>query len=578
MEAFLLKTYRRLVPGLLKRVLSAGLKERLFEALLYLGSRPQLEDLRLTSRARAAERRGDWAAAETLWQALLLRHLPETAPDDPEGRPVTQQPAATEGGAGGSQQQLRHAAARLRRARARRALALYAAGQQRAADELVCRVVESLPDHRLLKVEPTILDAASTYIRRALVADGALPRRSAAAAGPPRRIAVCLDILKVSEVHTHARMIFAICRNLMRLDPGIETHLVITRERFAVTTPVVSPSFGPGREAEIAAMARAAMGDAPDGRFRLHLHEGHGLEGVVRTCASILALEPDLILYGGGHRGLYSNESRLVRHVLYPDFPTVFFYIQSNNQVDPRLDLIIARGPHAIHGDPGGARIRVQPYPTVADANPAEAAPAFDPQRLDRPLIVSAITGVRLNQQLSQADPAMLERLFALLDAVPGAHWQFIGAADPEAAARDIPAVRRRVAAGQMTILPVLPFDEFRACLVRAALFVHPPGFTGGSGGAAVARAAGVPILTCRNSDVSGRQPPETVFDAGDMRGLVRLAARLLTDPDAWQATVRRQFEHTAWIRETSAQGFYACLAEAGEAFLRRAAAAGPAR
>lgn len=579
MERFLLKSYRRLIPNRLKRALSAELKARVLEILLYLTSRPGFADLRLRHRARTAERGGDWEAASRCWQGLALLSRPEVAEtDDPAATPPALIPPLPGMAEEDALRKTRYALTGLRRARAHRALALYAEGRDRHAAELVCRVVESLPDHRVLKNDPVILEAAATWLRRALAEDGFAPGSGAApAATPPRRIVLCLDVLKVSDVHTHARVLFSICRNLLTLDPAIETHLVVTGERFAATTPIVAPIFHPGRAAEVAAMARAAMKDHAGTRFHLHMFDSPGLEGVAATCRKILGIAPDVMLYGGGHRGFFSNESRLVRHALYEHLPTAFFYVQSNNEIDPALDMVIARGPHRIIGNPGAARVRVQPYPTIDPAEAAPPPPAILPGKRESGVIVSAIAGLRMNQRLAQQDRATLEALFSVLDRVPGTVWHFIGASDPAALARDLPVIGRRVARGQIVVHGVLPFEAFRKRVGGAALFIHPPGFTGGSGGAAVARDAGVPILTTRDSDVSGRQPPGTIFADTEPRALAQRAVEVLRDPAEWEAVVRAQIAHKAWIRETAPQGFYDCLAEAVDLYQRRRSGAGEA-
>ena len=579
MERFLLKSYRRLVPNRLKRALSAELKARVLEVLLYFTSRPGLADLKLRHRAMTAGRRGDWEGAMRHWQALALRGHPGG-----EGDPATTPPALIPPRPGMASEdalrKLRYALAGLRHARARQALALYAQGRDRAAAELVCRIVESLPDHRVLKNDPVLLEAVTAWLRRALDEDGYGPaaRGARPASGPegrPRRIVLCLDILKVSSVHTHARVLFSICRNLLALDPGIETHLVVTRERFAVSTPIVAPTFHPHRSAEVETLARAAMADHVGTRFHLHMFDSPGLEGVAATCRAILDLKPDVMLYGGGHRGFFSNESRLVRHALYPHLPTAFFYVQSNNEVDPLLDMVIARGPHRIIGDPGAARVRVQPYPTIDPSEIVPPPPVVDPSKRKSGVIVSAIAGLRMNQRLAQQDRAVIETLLSVLDRAPGTVWHFIGAADPEALARDLPAIGRRVARGQIVVHPVLPFEAFRERVAGAALFLHPPGFTGGSGGAAVARDMGVPILTTRDSDVSGRQPAGTIFADTEVKAMAARAVEILRDPSEWEAVVRAQIAHKAWIRETAAQGFHACLTEAVEAYRLRRDGAG---
>ncbi|WP_425041402.1 hypothetical protein [Primorskyibacter sp. S187A] len=570
MERLFLSGYRKLVPNRLKRALPKSLKARVREALSYFTARPGLKDLHLRHQAMAAEKQGDWAAAMGHWQHLaILSHPPRGEAGDPPAVLTPLQPDAPEDDA---LRKTRHALAGLRRARAHQAMALFAQGDTRKAAALVAQVVESLPDHRMLKNEPIILDAVSHYLRRALAEDGQGPETVTVSAQKPHVIVLCLDILKISDVHTHARVLFAICRNLLELDPNLTTHLVVTRERFAVTTPVVASAFDPQRRVLAAQKAAAALGPLYGTRFFLHMRESPGLEGVLETCRFMLDLKPDVVLYGGGHRGLFSNESRVVRHALFEHLPSAFFYIQSNNQVDPALDMIIARGPHAIEGDAGAARIRVQPYPTIVNDETEPPPPEITPAKRGSKIIVSAIAGLRMRARLAQQDRATLETLFALLDRVPGAVWHMIGAADPEGLARDLPVIGKRVAKGQIVVHPVLPFAEFVTRVEAAALFIHPPGFTGGSGGAAVARKAGVPILTCRDSDVSGRQPPETVFETRDMAGLTAKACEILQSDAAWAEVVSRQIAHKQWIRETAAQGFYGCLCETVEAYHARKA------
>lgn len=565
MERLLLKLYRKFVPNRIKRALPPELKGRTLDILLYLTSRPGLADLKLRHQAMTAARHGDWAGAMTWWQNLALRSRPEVREeDDPTAcAPSVIPPYPADLAEGDDMRKTRYALAGLREARARHALRLYDEGRDRAAAELVARVVESLPDHRMLKNDPVVLAAATRWIRKALAEDGFDPGQGAPAVpAGPRRIAICLDILKVSDVHTHARVLLSICRNLLALDPSIETHLVVTRERFVVTTPIVAPTFNPRRMAEVEAMARTALGEHFGARFHLHMFDNSGLEGVAATCREILRIAPDVMLYGGGHRGFFSNESRLVRHALFDYLPTAFFYIQSNNEVDPLIDMVIARGPHRIPGDPGTAQVRIQPYPTIDRSEAVLPPPVIDPRKRESRVIISAIAGLRMSQRLAQQDRATLESLFSILDAVPGTVWHFIGASDPAAIVRDMPQIGRRVAAGQIVVHPVLPFPEFCARVENAALFVHPPGFTGGSGGAAVAREAGIPILTTRDSDVSGRQPPDTIFPETDMKGLARKAVTVLRDPAEWAAVVQAQIEHKDWIRNTAAQGFYDCLVE----------------
>lgn len=566
LERLVLKFYKSVVPNRVKLLLPESTKVRGLEALYYLTSRPSAADIRARRKAELAERRKDWTEAARLWQMQALRHQGVLRPAT--AIPVAQLPRL-EVLQDDHIRKMRFALGRLRLARARTALALYRAGQDRAADELVVRVVESVPDQRILKDEPVLLEAASTYIRKALgppADQAARPELTR-----PRRIAICLDILKLSEVHTHVRVIFAICRNLLDEAPDIEVHLVVTRERFMTTTPNMGASFLPDIDAEITALARPVMGPLMNTRFHLHQFVSGGLEGCITTCQAIMALQPDVILYAGGHRGLFSNESRVVRHSLFDHFPTVFFFIQSNNRVDPKLDMIIARGPHRIEGKPGQALIRVQPYPTILKEE-MPPPPAVDLRKQGSGVIVSALAGLRMNQRLLRLERRDLKTMLSILDRAPGTVWHMIGSTDTQGLLADAPLLARRVASGQLVIHPVMPMDAFSELVASAALFIHPPGFTGGSGGAAVARAAGVPILTMRDSDVSGRQPGETVFAQDQIPALAEMAVTLLKDPDAWARIVRLQNETRTRIAETAASEFLACLGEAMTAYRTRRA------
>ncbi len=514
--------------------------------------------------ARAAEARRDWRIAAQHWQLYAA---------------ITN-PVSTKSGtirADNAKERARKtnfARASLRSVRAELALECRAAGRLREFRELAARIVESLPDQRLLKYDTRLLEVARLYVQDALREDGMrAPHRAAPA--KLRRVVLCLDILKLSEVHTHSRVIFTICRNMLRHDPDLQMDIVITNERFAVTTPVVSPSFNPTRSSDIEDRARAAMGDLFGARFHLHMLGGTGLEGVVDSCKHILDLAPDLVLYGGGHRGLFSNESRLVRHALFDYLPAAFFYIQANNEVDARFDMIIARGPHAIEGEPGDVPVRIQPYPTIVEEALSAAQTAVDPAKADTKTIVSAITGVRMDVLLKEMKGDEADRFLSILDRVPGAVWHFIGCKDVAAVKKANPALAARIDAGQVRLHTVMPFDQFTALVSGAALFLHLPGFTGGSGGAAVARRGAVPILTFNHSDVSGRQPPETVFDGGDAAGFADMAVQLLQDRAEWQRIAERQIAHTDWIRQTSVEGFHDCMREAAALGAGRIGASG---
>lgn len=595
-ERFAMWLYRRLVPASLRRKFPQDFKDGLLVSLSLI-SRRDLATIRLRRTARIASKTGDWSRAVTLWQELAAecsptnvqvhdgtlarvlarqRALPRARPgaEDLETLSDTELNRVLKGGLASfdlqNQRRAKYTRMELMRARLSQAMVLHDQGKLRHFREQVSRAVEAIPDQRVFKKDPLVLGALRLYVGEALTSDGLLPR-PAVARDRPLRIAFCLDVLKLSDVHTHTRVIFAICRNLMQLDPAIETHVIVTNERFVVTTPIINASFDPGRGAALIDEAREALPEFFGTRFKLHVFLSLGLAGLVDTCQEILAIDPDLLLYGGGSKGFYSNESLVVRHCLFDHFPTAFFFIQSNNEVDPKNDLIIARGPHPVLGDPGLTPVRIQPYPTITESR---IETVLEPERRLNKVIVSAIAGSRMDLRMAEQSDSDMRAFFSILDRNPGAVWHFIGAADPDGMIRANRHVARRVKSGQVVVHPVLPLPEFSALTGTAALFLHLPSFTGGSGGATVARRAGVPILTFRHSDVSGRQPAETVFETGDTAGFVAMANRLLEDGELWLGVVKRQFAHTRWIQEHSVQGFYDCLHEAHRAGLTRLAAA----
>lgn len=549
MEQFLIKVYSRWVPKRMKKWLSPELKDWILGSLIYLFSRPDLKSLRLRRLALASVRQKDWTAAVENWQVFAAA-TQSLAQEDATRRDEMLRKA-------------KYGRNELRKARLNLALELRSQGKSRAFCELTNRVIESIPDQRVFKKERPIIDLVRHYVQDALQTDGVQIKFNPKPDGKPLKIAFCVDVLKISDVHTHSRVLFAICRNLMNLDPLIETHIIVTHERLALTTPIISSAFNVNRDAFVHSKAKSALPDHYGSRFFLHIFKSPGLEGIVQSCKNIIDINPDILIYGGGHRGLFSNESRVIRHCLYDQFPTAFLFIQSNNEVDDKLDVIIARGPHEVIGPRGDAQVIVQPYPTISTEEFKRINTAADVRKADNKVIISAISGVRMETRMQAISEADTRELFSVLDKNPGCVWHFIGAPDPDLFIASNAQIRKRVRQGQIIVHPVLPFAQFTDLVAQASLFLHLPGFTGGSGGASVARRGGVPILTFSHSDVAGRQPEETVFDEENTSGFTEMATRLLSNRAEWVRIVQLQFAHTQWIFETSAQGFYDGLTQA---------------
>lgn len=537
-----------------KKALDAGRLERCEEITLPLIRVFPEDPTALARMALLYEARKDWRTAASYWQLSAATATPIK---------TTNELIAAENQADGIRL-ANYALKGLRSARLKLAKELLAQGRTREYTEMVSRSVELLPDHRMMKKDPEYLDAIRTYVHHALDADGfAFPARDSRKT-KPKRIAFCVDVLKVSEHYTHAKVMFAMCRNLMELDPEIETHIFITNERLTVSTPTMSPVFNLTRSDAVFDMARKALPDYFGTRFHLHFYKNFGLEGLVETCKDVLSINPDVVIYGGGHTGILSNESRSLRHCLFDFLPTTFFFIQANNEVDEKFDLIIARGPHAIPGTPGAVKIKSQPYPTLTSET-AVVEPEYDRAKARSRILLSAVAGVRMDIRMRAQTEKDLKILFGILDNNPGTVWHFVGSNDPEELAKAMPLLRARIQSGQVVLHKLMPFTEFENIASNAALFLQLPGFTGGAGGAGIARRNGVPILTFEHSDVSGRQPAETVFAEKAVQKFARKADRLLKDHEEWERVARAQISHSMYLRDTAPQGFYDCLSEAFE-------------
>ncbi len=527
-EKRLIRAYRLIMPRALLHHVSSESKDRLLLIWRFLVARPSVGLLWHCLRAWAL--RGQPVRAIAAWDAVIAQWQPRPVPE------------------------LVHVARR-------RALLNHAACQadpvQRA--QLLEQVLQDLDSPNLLKTDRMLLACLRAHVAPLLAGERA---GQAPDDNRLRRLVLCVDILKTAGDYMHGQMILAICANLLKAAEGLEIDLVITNEWRAAgqSAPTGLDDNGP----EIMQLAQRMMGAGLGSRFRLHLLADDGLAAITGACQTILALKPDVVLFGGGHRGPVSNESRAVRHCLFDHVPVAFFFFQASDQVDPCSDLVIARGPHRIEGQPGHVAVRVQPYPTrMPDAPLPRVTPPCPPG--SPPQIVSALVGERLSARLEELGQRDLARFLRLLDVHPQSIWHFIGAPEPDDLCRRNPALARHVARGQVKVHPVLPGAEFDRLVGQASLMLHLPGFTGGSGGAGRARQAGVPILTFRHSDVAGRQPPETVFDERDLAGCIALARRILTDETAAARISAMQSAHSRQLCATAPGAFLDCLSEARE-------------
>lgn len=312
---------------------------------------------KLHCQALLAEMRQDWDAAAENWQIYA----------------ALQNPVATKSGsifpenAQERSENMVRAFAALRSVRIRQAQARFAEGRMRAFRELVGRVIESLPDQRGLNTDPDCLEIARHYVQEALRNDGAIrgpsqARRSEAGLSGAllSRLVLCLDIWGDPQAPGPGpgRMALDLCAAMLAHDPDLRIDLVVTHERLVMTSPLVAAPADPFPLRDIPLQIQAAL--TPSAMARLHLHlppetglSGTGLEGVVRSAATILSLQPDLVLHVTARDDPDMPSNQLLRHVLFDHVATAILAPDVDQAPDQRCDAAL---PAATGHDPAAAR------------------------------------------------------------------------------------------------------------------------------------------------------------------------------------------------------------------------------
>lgn len=432
-------------------------------------------------------------------------------------------------------------------------------GDRVAAAEYMAQAVEAVDYSIYLKVRRDMVDPIVAYADDVLETRGATPLR------PPEKplnIIICLDVVKISPVHSHKHLYLSLAAALAALDPRIKITLVATYERQISWNAGFEDYYRPDNIAILRDFIEEKVPEDLRSRISVRYFESFGLRGVINTCEGILDMRPDMILYGGGRTGYHANESLLVRHILYKYVATGFFFVQSNNDVDEVADVIIARGNHPLNGDPQDALVAPSPYPAFPGLQAAVIPESLAALPQDRKRIVTAWVGVRLDNTLHGYQNDEIDRILDLLEQVPDADWHLVGAENPKtllAKHKGFADMRRR---GRVVVHSVLDYDEFYHLASSAALFFQPPGFTGGGGGASIARNNDVPILCFEHSDVAPLQPQDFVFPEAQLDDGIKMAFRVLTDKDVRRRLTEKQWALLETRRNHAPKQFYAAMME----------------
>ena len=434
------------------------------------------------------------------------------------------------------------------------------AGDQVGAAEHLSQSIAIVDRKTHVKVRQDMVNAITTYILDVLAKENIPVAKPKAA---PKRIVICLDIIKISEVHTHKSMYVSMAAALAELDENITVDLIATHERQLSLNAQFENYYRPEKIAELKAYIVENVPEALRNRISVQYFESFGLQGVTQTCREILAMKPDVVLYGGGKNGLHANESLLVRHLLYKYVPTAFFFVQSSNVVDARNDIIIARGDYPIVGDPGETLIRHQPYPSMLGLEAAPNASTPPPSKNDRRSLVTACVGVRLDNILNRFAPENIGIVLNLLERNPDLDWYLVGAINPKSLLSENKKFMILRRAKRIFIHSVLPYDKFYHLVAFADLYLQLPGFTGGGGSASIARKNEVPIICFKHSDVASMQPSEAVFAEDALEQGIIEAHKLLNDPKAKEQLVKSQLLSLETRRAEAPAGIYSCLKDA---------------
>lgn len=445
-------------------------------------------------------------------------------------------------------------------------------GDRVAAAEYMAQAVEAVDYPIYLKMRRDMVDPIVAYARDVLETRGAKPVQPA---DKPLNIIICLDVIKISPVHSHKHLYLSLAASLASLDPRIRVHLVATYERQISWNAGFEDYYRPDNIAALRDFIEEKVPEDLRERISVRYFESFGLRGVITTCEKILQMQPDMILYGGGRTGYHANESLLARHVLHKYVPTGFFFVQSNNDVDEVVDVIIARGDHPLNGDPQDALVRTSPYPPFPGLQAAVVPERLVSLPQDRKRILTAWVGIRLNKTLERYQNNEINRILDLLDRTPDADWHLIGAEEPESLLAFHKRFGRMRKAGRIVVHPVLDYDEFYHMASSAALFFQPPGFTGGGGGASIARNNDVPIICFEHSDVAPLQPQDYVFPEDALDEGIEAAYEMLTDDQARSTLVNKQGSLLE-LRRSEAPGQFYDAMQAGLAHFKERIKAAP--
>lgn len=383
-------------------------------------------------------------------------------------------------------------------------------------------LLEKLDKSILAKIERSIIYNASKKSR--LTSNVLFTKKTL-------HVCICAGLVQHSFKALHLRMLINYASALLTYNDNIKVTIINTNE---IPFQLLDNSFCGYRAKEdyLLALDKFVLPllDLFPGRFEFINKRPSGIffQKISELIDVINDIEPDIFMHFGSKN---HNEAWFVRRIFYYFRPSVYFFSQMTNAVDEFNDAYFARTTEKIRGphDPGKVVFAPNPIGQISLEEIEILHKYEDVKRENEFKIVSVLGGNRMIGYFKKYSENMFSRIFKLLS-IENVTWTFIGITDIELLFDVHPMFKDLYKCGKINIIGVE--RNLLSYLTFCDLFLHLPLFTGGSGGVAMAKRVGLPILCFTNSDASVSLPKNSVFDKECIMEYFDYAEKLINDKD----------------------------------------------
>ncbi|RIJ22761.1 glycosyltransferase family 1 protein [Henriciella mobilis] len=250
---------------------------------------------------------------------------------------------------------------------------------------------------------------------------------------------------------------------------------------------------------------------------------------------------------------------------LFEHFPVIGLQFNAGNPIDMHADLLLAQGDTRSKALDlvGGNRWRDHVIPLDVFERREILTRADAQMGKDDVVMVSAMTGGRLDQAIAELTADEARDLSELFERHPNLHWHLVAAQDPDRIKQCRPELAMPMNQGRIHFVPLLP--DLRAYIAIADLYLQLPGMRGGGMSAAMAVVEDKPLIAFSGTDPCNFLPDETIFDAWP--DYVSTLSKCLTDPQFSENFARQQRRYLTECHSSKVVGrsLLAHIAEATE-------------